>query len=159
MICELTSLVIAFIWIRWRGHLPGLILIYYLAYMTMENYPDLQIIKAAGWLEYYVRQSALDLLVIAGCCYLSIFYHQTRWLCLCYAVVVGTSQAMQLLMIIDSSLFAHAHAARQILSVPLDLTFAVLGSGLGVHLLRFANRFLTAYNQLYPDSNNGSANK
>ena len=159
MIVELISLVIAFIWVRWRGHLPGLILIYYLAYMAMESYPPLQIVQATGWLDYYIRQSALDLLIIVGCCYLSVSYEKTRWLCLWYAVVVGTSQLIQLLMILNPVLFATAHATRQILSIPLDITFALLGSGLGVHLLRFANRIFAAYNQLYSDSNNSGKDK
>lgn len=141
-----------------RFNLPFVICVYYAAYITMESYP-LGITEQGHWVEFYLRQSALDVIVILTCCYLSVFYSAFSRLALCYAVFVGTSQFAQLLMMLNPMYFAGIHEQRQALSVPLDLTFAVLGSGFGVHLLRFAYRLRAAYNQLYPDSNNGSTDK
>lgn len=152
MIIEALTLIIALIWLVWRGPLCAVILAYYVAYWAIENTPAMAVIANAGWLEYYVRQSALDVLIIVACCYLSFIYQKTKWLCLWYAFIVGTSQALQFMMIIDPVAFAEAHAFRQLLSIPLDLTFAVLGSGFGDHLLRFANRLRAAYNQRNVDN-------
>lgn len=149
---EVAALIISALWIFRRGPLCGLIMVYYLAYLWIESFPSIQIYEHVSWLEYYVRQSALDVLIIVFCCYLSFIYQKTKWLCLWYAFIVGTSQALQFMMIIDPISFAEAHAFRQLLSIPLDLTFAVLGSGFGDHLLRFANRLRAAYNQRNVDN-------
>lgn len=152
MIIEALTLTIALIWLVWRGPLCALILCYYIAYWAIESAPAMTIVVSNDWLQYYIAQSALDVLVIVACCYLSTIYQKTKWLCLWYAFIVGTSQLMQFLMIIDPVAFAQAHAFRQLLSIPLDLTFAVLGSGFGDHLLRFANRLRAAYNQRNVDN-------
>jgi hypothetical protein len=141
-----------------RFNLPFVICAYYVAYITMESYP-LTVTEQGAWLEFYLRQSALDVLIILACCYLSAFYQRFNKLALCYAVAVGTSQIAQLLMIFNPTQFIGVHELRQAVAVPLDLIFALLGSGLGVHLLRFANRIRAAYNQLYSDSNNSGEDK
>lgn len=156
---ELAALLLLLLWLWKRGPLCLLILLYYVAYMAMESYPQGEIVRASGWVLYYVRQSALDTLAILGCCYLSTIYQDSKRLALCYAVIIGTSQALHFAMLADPHLFAELHDLRQEIAIPLDLSAAVLGSGLGVYLLRFANRLRAAYNQLHPDSNNRGKTK
>lgn len=157
---ELALLALLFIYGRSEGrfNLPFVILCYYAVYLALESYPA-GISEQAGWLEFYLRQSALDVLAILACCYISTFYNKFSRLSLYYAVIISTSQLLQLAMIFDPVQFADLYELRQLSAIPIDLAFATLGSGFGAYLLRFAYGLRAAYNKFYPNSNNGGTDK
>lgn len=136
-------------------NLALIILFYYVGYFFLQPTAP----HSVYWAEYYVMQTALDGLVVLACCYLSTFCHVLRGVVLCYAVIVGTSQLSQQLMLINPDIFMRVFEVRQWLSVPVDLLFALLGSGRGGCLLRFANRVLLDYNQRYVDHSRGAKTK
>lgn len=150
--------IICLLWLstfRKPFNLTLIILLYYVGYFALQPSSA----HSVYWAEYYVMQTALDGLVVLACCYLSRFHHVSRGIVLSYAVIVGTSQLAQQLMLINPDIFMRVFEVRQWLSVPFDLLFALLGSGRGGCLLRFANRVLLDYNQRYVDHKRGAKTK
>lgn len=152
-------LVIAFCWIvaGARINLCLLILAYYAVFMLSEITPLVGIfsIDEADAMGIYAIQSSIDTLFIMLCVTLSSFYQKFVKLYLCYALIIGTSLLLNGLMMyvemVDLSAIYSLHSARQGLSIPMDVAFAVLGSAHGKefafgHRLRAAGR--SVYNRL-----------
>ncbi len=140
----LLALLVVYKYSRGRVNLALVIIAYYAAYMLMEFYPQ-GVTEQAGWAAFYLRQCALDLLFVIICCHLSLKYQRFMYFFLGYAFIIGTSQATQVLMLVDPVAFRSLHEWRQAVAVPIDLMFGVLGSANSVSDY-FANRFRAAYN-------------
>ncbi len=138
--------IIAALWLsdlRRPFNLTFIILLYYVGYLCLQPASE----YSADWAGYYLLQSALDSLVVIACCYLSTFYQVRHWVPLGYAAIVGTSQLTQQLVLTNPGVFMSVFEIRQWLSIPLDLLFALLGSGFGVRFMGFASRVFGAYNK------------
>lgn len=151
--------VIAFCWIvsGARINLCLLIMLYYVVFMLSELTPLQGIfsIDEADAMAIYSIQSSIDTLFIMLCVTLSGFYQKFVKLYLAYALIIGTSLLLNGLMMyvemLDLSAIYNLHSARQELSIPMDVAFAVLGSAHGKefafgHRLRVASR--SVYNRL-----------
>ncbi len=152
---ELVAVIITAIWlISGRGiNLCLLILGYYLLYIHID-------IITYGKLSdsfYNLIQVGIDSFVIVLACLLSFRDIKLRLICIFYAVFVLSSLTLDALMVFDESfnttLITDAHKLRQSIAQPLDLIFAIVGSGFYECIRRVFLPYCrrSSYNQYYSD--------
>lgn len=141
-----------------RGNLALLIVGYYIVYMLAEvtNLAGIFPVPESEAMGIYAIQVSVDTIFIMLCMTLSSFYQKFVKLYSLYATIIGTSLLLNGLMLyaemLNLSWLYGLHAIRQELSIPLDVTFAVLGSAHGKEFttvgrsLRAASR--SVYNRL-----------
>jgi hypothetical protein len=143
---ELALLILAALWLKTgRGvNLCLLILGYYavfLASVYLRSAP-LDTNQSINVYMVYIKQSAIDLTFLILCIYLSVKYHNFYGL---YAAIIASSLICNGLMLFDQVIDIHRfyqwHKWRQEIAIPLDLLFAVLGSG-GVRISNYNNPYL-----------------
>lgn len=110
----------------------------------------------------YYSQTCFDVIALVATLALSLKYQSFIRIYLLYSCVIASSAVLNAAMLLDQVLEIGAvqdlHAFRQNISVPLDVLFAVLGSGKGGQITDYINRNLLAahrsvYNRLNRISN------
>ncbi len=129
---ELIALSMLIIWfVTGRGvNLCLLILTYYCLYCLSE----LILFNSTTYQVFHFTQVIIDTFVILTACLLSFRYMNVRLIFIAYALFVFSSLILDLLMVFDETYQSHViyklHEFRQYLSQPVELVFAIIGSGL-----------------------------
>lgn len=162
---EAALFIIMMVWLLGGGGLNLCLLIigYYITFMLCD------ITELSGYffagdevvMGTYAIQCSIDSIFLTIAVGLSTIYHKFIKIYLVYAAIIGTSLVLNGLMMYDQftdlSMVYRLHVLRQEFSIPLDVLFAVLGSGLVNvnysfnHNLRAVNR--SVYNRLNRISN------
>lgn len=158
---ELALLILAALWLKTgRGvNLCLLILGYYAVFLASVHLRAAPLDVAAPDHVYmvYIKQSAIDLTFLILCLYLSVKYQNFVGFYGLYAAIIASSLVCNSLMLFDQVIDLHRfyqwHKWRQEIAIPLDLLFAVLGSG-GVRISNHDNPYLRTgagkrYNRSY----------
>lgn len=134
---ELAALLIAALWLKTgRGaNLCLLILAYYLVFLAsvyMRSAPP-DYSQPMNVYLVYIKQSAIDLTFLVLCVSLSVKYNKPVNFYGLYAAIIASSLACNGLMLFDQASdidrFYQWHKWRQEVAIPIDILFAVLGSG------------------------------
>lgn len=152
---ELVAVIITATWlISGRGiNLCLLILGYYLLYIHID-------IITYGKLSnslYNLIQVGVDSFVIVLACLLSFRDVKLRLICIFYAVFVLSSLTLDALMVFEelfnTLIVSWLHEHRQTIAQPLDLIFAIVGSGFYGCIRRVFLPYCrrSSYNQYYSD--------
>lgn len=146
---ELTALLIAAVWLKTgRGvNLCLVILAYYSVFLLSihlrSSPPDYS--DAHNIYFVYIKQSAIDLTFLIVCLTLSVKYNKLVSFYGIYAAIIASSLVCNGLMLFDQvtdlNRFYQWHRWRQEVAIPLDMLFAVLGSG-GVGISNYNNAYL-----------------
>lgn len=137
---EAALIVIAAMWLKTgRGlNLCFVILCYYAIYLASiyirGEPPDFSIHQNVYLV--YIKQSAIDLTILLFCLLISFRYKEKFTLFSAYSAIIATSLVCNGLMILDqisdANYFYQWHKLRQELAIPIDLIFAIIGSGFSV---------------------------
>lgn len=150
-------LVILAVWMYrgMRGNLALLIVCYYATYIATEvtNLAGIFPAPASEAMGIYAVQVSVDTIFIMLCMTLSSFYQKFIKLYSLYAAIIGTSLLLNGLMLyaemLNLSWLYGLHAIRQELSIPVDVTFAVLGSAHGKEFTAFGRGLRAAGRSVY----------
>jgi len=135
---EIAALAIAALWVTTGRELNlcFVVLCYYIIFIFTESFtlPVIDLSNLSDVTFYYVSQAWLDVSIIMACLLISSKYKRIIILSRVYAAIIATSLMCDTMMIVNTSLniefFYQLHEARQYFSIPLDVLFAILGSGL-----------------------------
>lgn len=143
---EAAALILLALWFATgRGvSLCSVILAYYLTFLASiylrSSPPDYSQVNNVYFV--YIKQSAIDMTFMIVCLALSVKYNKSRIFFSAYAAIIATSLICNGLMLFDQVTDANAfyqwHKWRQGVAIPLDLLFAVIGSG-GVRISNYNN--------------------
>lgn len=134
---ELAALLIAALWLKTgRGlNLCLIILAYYLVFLAsvyMRSAPP-DYSQPMNVYLVYIKQSVIDLTFLILCLTLSVKYNKPVNFYGLYAAIIASSLACNGLMLFDQASdidrFYQWHKWRQEVAIPIDILFAVLGSG------------------------------
>lgn len=166
MINEAILAFVALVWLlTGRGlNLCFVIMAYYAMYIAGAILPFELVysVSTAEALTTYAAQLSFDTIALVCVVALSLLYQEFIKIYVWYGAIIATSAILNSLMLMqvatDVYSIEHIHEFRQILSVPLDVAFAVLGSGKGGQNYIHINRSLlgacrSVYNRLNRISN------
>lgn len=158
---ELAVLILAALWLKTGGgvNLCLLILGYYAVFLASVylRAAPLDVATASNVYMVYIKQSVIDLTFLILCLYLSVKYQNFIGFYGLYTAIIASSLVCNGLMLFDQVIDLHRfyqwHKWRQEIAIPLDLLFAVLGSG-GVRISNHDNPYLRTgagkrYNRSY----------
>jgi hypothetical protein len=146
---ELALLILAALWLKTgRGvNLCLLILAYYAVFLVSVHLRSapLDVTQSTNVYMVYIKQSAIDLTFLILCLYLSAKYQKMVGFYGLYAAIIASSLVCNGLMLFDQVVDIHRfyqwHKWRQEVAIPIDILFAVLGSG-GVRISNYDNPYL-----------------
>lgn len=158
---EAVALIILFLWLAGGRalNLCLLIFLYYISYMALDSLFYGHVSNQT----YSFVQTILDSIVISLACLLSFRDKGFNLVCIVYALFVLSSLTMDLLMVFDevyqTKVIYKYHEYRQLLSHPLELVFALLGSGIIERLRLRALSFVcwSSYNKRNSDKDINSS--
>lgn len=151
---------IVLIWlVTGRGiNLCFVIIVYYALYLAYPLLPaDIVHTSTVEAQVVYASQLSFDTVAFTLTLALSSIYHKSIRIYFCYGAIIATSAICNAFMLlgvtVGSESLYYIHAMRQEISVPLDLLFAVLGSGKGGQFTNYIGRSLlgacrSVYNSL-----------
>lgn len=162
---EAALIVIAAIWLARGGgvNLCLVILLYYTTFIITSISGIYDVFKTDESTVYgtYAIQASIDCMFLVFTALISVSCKKFIKIYLAYMAIIGTSLALNCLTLLDQmidlSVIYKLHAIRQDFSIPLDVAFAMLGSGNGQitdnirRSLRAAGR--SVYNRLNRISN------
>lgn len=156
---ELAALIIGALWLKTgRGvNLCLLIFAYYVVFIASVHLRGAAPDYAAPMTVYmvYIKQSAIDMTFLILCLFISVKYNKILSFSGLYAAIIASSLVCNGLMLFDQAAdlnrFYQWHKWRQEIAIPVDLLFAVIGSG-GVRVGNHNNANLrvgagTSYNR------------
>jgi hypothetical protein len=162
---EVVCIVAALWFLTGRGiNLCFVILLYYALYIAYPLLPELSIAMVAlGEAQaIYASQLSFDTIALVLTLALSNIYHKSIRIYLVYGAIIATSAMLNASMLFGVTVgceeLYYIHALRQEISAPLDVLFAVLGSGKGGQFTDYFSRSLlsvgrSVYNRINRFSN------